>query len=74
VTINEEGRVRVNGRASLIESVRANIERIRADSPESAVIIQAHPEALNGHIIRVRDQLASARVARVNMTVEWKSK
>jgi len=69
VNINEEGRVRVNGRASLIESVRANIERIRAESPESPVIIQAHPEAQNRQIIRVRDQIASANVTSVNLVL-----
>lgn len=67
VAIDAEGLVRVNGRVSLTSSVRANIERLRAETPESAVIIQAHPEAKNGTIIRVRDQIASARVDRVNL-------
>jgi len=61
--------VRVNGRTSLVESVRANIERIRAEHPESAVVIQAHPDALNTHIIRVRDQIASANVRSVNLVL-----
>lgn len=69
VAIDEEGFVRVNGRVSLVESVRANIERIRAETPESSVIIQAHPDAANEIVLRVRDQLASARVDRVNVVL-----
>ena len=69
VAIVEEGYVQVNGRASLVESVRANIERIRAEAPDSAVIIQAHPEASNRTVLRIRDQIASARVARVNLVL-----
>ncbi len=67
VEIAEDGLVRVNGRAALISSVRANLERLRAETPNSAVIIQAHPKALNGDIIRVRDQIASAHIDRVNL-------
>lgn len=69
VSIDEEGFVRVNGREALISSVRANIERLRAETPQSAVIIQAHPEALNAAIIRVRDQIESANVKRVNLVL-----
>jgi biopolymer transport protein ExbD len=69
VSVNEEGTIRVNGRASLVESVRANIERLRAETPQSAVIIQAHPEASNKIVLRIRDQLASARVDSVNLVL-----
>ena len=69
VSVNEEGAIRVNGRASLVESVRANIERLRAETPQSAVIIQAHPEASNKIVLRIRDQLASARVDSVNLVL-----
>lgn len=69
VAIDHEGLVRVNGRASLLSSVRANIERLRAETPNSAVIIQAHPDARNGQIIKIRDQIASARVAQVNLVL-----
>ena len=69
VAIDAEGLVSVNGRAALMNSVRANIERLRAETPTSAVIIQAHPEAKNGQIIRIRDQIASARVQQVNLVL-----
>ena len=69
VSIDAEGLVRVNGRASLVDSVGANIERIRAETSDSAVIIQAHPDVLNHTVLRVRDQLATARVDRVNLVL-----
>lgn len=69
VAIDEVGYVQVNGRASLVESVRANIERIRAEAPNSAVIIQAHPDASNRTVLRIRDQLASARIEQVNLVL-----
>lgn len=67
IRVDDENRVYVNGRPSLVESVRANIERLRAESPESSVIIQAHPDAKNGTVIRIRDQAASASIDRVNV-------
>lgn len=69
VAIDGDGFIQVNGRASLVESVRANIERLRAETPNSAVIIQAHPDTANRVVLRVRDQLASARVERVNLVL-----
>lgn len=69
IAIDNEGLVRVNGRVSLLSSVRANVERLRAETPDSAVIIQAHPHARNGQIINIRDQVASARVEQVNLVL-----
>lgn len=69
VLVDEENGVTVNGRPSLVESVRANVERLRAENPQSSVIIQAHPEALNKTIIRIRDQLASAQIDKVNIVL-----
>ena len=67
ILVDEEDRVFVNNRPSLVESVRANIERLRAETPNSSVIIQAHPDAKNGTVIRIRDQAASANIDKVNV-------
>ncbi len=69
IFVDEENRVFVNRRPSLVESVRANIERLRAETPNSSVIIQAHPDALNDVVIRIRDQAASANIQRVNIVL-----
>jgi biopolymer transport protein ExbD len=67
ILVDEENRVFVNRRPSLVDSVRANIERLKAETPNSSVIIQAHPDAKNGTIIRIRDQAASANIEKVNV-------
>ena len=50
-----------------IDAVRAAMERARAENPESALIIQAHPEARTGTIIQVRDIAYDAQMERVNI-------
>ncbi|MEO9968844.1 MAG: biopolymer transporter ExbD [Hyphomonadaceae bacterium] len=67
IRVDEDNLVFVNNRISDISSVRANIERLRAETPNSAVIIQAHPEAKNRTIIRIRDQAAGASIDKVNV-------
>ncbi|MEL6286688.1 MAG: biopolymer transporter ExbD [Pseudomonadota bacterium] len=67
IYVNEEGLIRVNGRAADIGSVRPNIERLKAENPESAVIIQAHPDAENGIIVAIRDKAYAAQATPVNV-------
>ena len=67
IRVADDDRVFVNERPSLVESVRANIERLRAESPNSSVIIQAHPDAKTKTIIEIRDQAASASITKVNV-------
>ncbi|MEL6258367.1 MAG: biopolymer transporter ExbD [Pseudomonadota bacterium] len=69
IYVNEESLIRVNGRLTDVGAVRANIERLRAESPDSAVIIQAHPRARNGVIVEIRDQTQSANVEKVNLVL-----
>ena len=69
IVIDKEGLIRVNSRVTDILSVRANIERLKAENPQSAVIIQAHPDAKSETIISIRDQTASAGVVRVNVVL-----
>lgn len=70
VRIDADNLVTVNGRLSDVGSVRANIERLRAETPGMPVIIQAHPEAKNGSILRIRDQAQSAQVEQVNLVLD----
>ncbi len=67
VYIGEDNLITVNGRYSDIGGVRANMERLRAENPDSALIIQAHPRAKAGTIIRIRDEAYNAEMARVNV-------
>ncbi|NBC21037.1 MAG: biopolymer transporter ExbD [Alphaproteobacteria bacterium] len=69
IFVNQDGLIRVNGRVADIGAVRPNIERLKAENPESAVIIQAHPEAKSGLIVNIRDQAYSANASPVNIVL-----
>ena len=67
VYIDETDQIRVNRKLTDISAVRGGMERARAENPESALIIQAHPEARTGTIIEVRDIAYDAQMERVNI-------
>jgi len=67
VYIDESDQIRVNRRLTDISAVRGGMERARAENPESALIIQAHPQARTGTIIEVRDIAYDAQMDRVNI-------
>ncbi len=67
VYIGADNLITVNGRYTDIGGVRANMERLRAENPESALIIQAHPQAKSGTIIHIRDEAYNAEMERVNI-------
>jgi biopolymer transport protein ExbD len=70
ILVEESGLIYVNGRATDISSVRANIERVVAESPNSAVIIQAHPKAKSGVVVQIRDEAYNAGFRdRVNILI-----
>lgn len=67
IFVDANNTVRIGGELIDVSSVRANIERRRAEAPESAVIIQADPTASSGTIIQVRDIVYDAKIERVNI-------
>lgn len=70
IFIDESNLITVNGRVTDIGSVRANIERVVAESPNSALIIQAHPKTRSGVVIRIRDEAYNAGFRdRVNIVI-----
>ncbi len=70
ILVEESNLIYVNGRATDISSVRANIERVVAESPNSAVIIQAHPKAKSGVVVQIRDEAYNAGFRdRVNILI-----
>tara|TARA_R110000782_G_scaffold72466_3_gene145138 strand:+ start:307 stop:723 length:417 start_codon:yes stop_codon:yes gene_type:complete len=70
ILVDATNLISVNGRATDIGSVRANIERVRAENPESAVVIQAHPKAKSGVIVLIRDAAYNAGyMDRVNLVL-----
>ena len=67
IYVGEDNLIQVNGRFTDISGVRANMERLRAENPESALIIQAHPRARTGTIVKIRDEAYNAKMDRVNI-------
>jgi biopolymer transport protein ExbD len=62
VLIDEENFIYVNNRITDLGGVRAQIERLHAESPQSAVLVQAHPRSKSGIAVAIIDK---ARVAEV---------
>lgn len=52
-----------------IRSVRANIERLHAENPKAALIIQAHPKARNNTLVEIADQSREAHVSEVSLVI-----
>ena len=53
-----------------IRAVRANVERLHAENPEGAVIIQADKDSKNGLLIQVMDQTRLAGVTNVSIAAK----
>jgi len=70
ILVEESNLITINGRLTDISSVRANIERVVAESPNSSVIIQAHPKAKSGVVVQIRDEAYNAGFTdRVNILI-----
>ena len=67
VFIDANDNITVNRKQSDLASVRAAMERLKAENPESALIIQAHPQSSTGTFMIIRDQAYSAKMDRVNI-------
>lgn len=70
VRIDENDLIRVGGRLTDIEGVRARVERAVAENPDISVIVQAHPQARNQLVIHSVDQSRSAGVLNVGFAVD----
>ena len=70
IYIDESSLITVNGRPTDIGSVRANIERVVAENPQSALVIQAHPKTRSGIVVKIRDEAYNAGFTdRVNIVI-----
>ena len=67
VAIGAAGDVWVDKRRIEVDAVRANIERLRAESPDGAVVIQADTEANAGVVVKVMDQIKMAGVESISI-------
>ncbi len=62
VSITPVGEIWVEGRVVDVRAVRANVERLRAASPKSGVLVAADQNAAAGLVVEVVDQVRLAGV------------
>ncbi len=67
VGISANGEIWIQKRKVDIRSVRANIERLHAESPEGTVVIQADKLSETGVLVEVMDQIRLAGVESVSV-------
>lgn len=67
IGISEVGDIWIQKRKVDVRSVRANVERLKAESPEGGVVIQADKAAKSGLLVQVMDQVRLAGVANVSI-------
>ncbi|NQZ01698.1 MAG: biopolymer transporter ExbD [Bdellovibrionales bacterium] len=72
VAISESGEVWIQKRKVDIASVRANIERLHAESPEGQVVVQADKDSKNGLLVEVMDQIRLAGVENISIAAKLK--
>jgi biopolymer transport protein ExbD len=67
VAISANNKIWIDKREIDIRAVRANIERLHAENPEGAVIVQADKDSKNGILVQVIDQIRLARVNNISL-------
>lgn len=72
VAINQVGEIWIQKRRVDIRAVRANIERLHAESPEGTVVIQADKRSETGILVDVMDQIRLAGVENIAVSAQEK--
>jgi len=67
VAISADNQIWIDKREIDVRAVRANIERLHAENPEGAVIVQADKNSRNGILVQVIDQVRLAGVNNVSL-------
>jgi biopolymer transport protein ExbD len=70
IAIAENGEIWIDKRSVDVRAVRANIERLRAENPQGAVVIQADKNSKNGLLVKVMDVARLAGVENVSLAAE----
>jgi biopolymer transport protein ExbD len=67
VGINQNGDIWIDKRKIDIRSVRANIERLHAESPEGSIVVQADKGSKTGILVKVMDQIRAAGITAISV-------
>ena len=70
VAITENGQIWINKRQVDVRAARANIERLHAENPQGAVVIQADKNSKTGLLVEVMDAARLAGVYDVSIAAE----
>ncbi len=70
VAIKPNGEIWIDKRAVDIRAVRANIEKLKAESPESGVVLQADTDSKTGLLVKVMDQVRMAGISNISIAAE----
>jgi biopolymer transport protein ExbD len=67
IQVTSRDRIMIRNRDIDKRAIRANIERLHAESPEAPVVIQPHPESTTEIMIHVMDSARQAGVYNVSI-------
>jgi biopolymer transport protein ExbD len=67
ISISEAGIISMEGRDIDLRAVRANVERLIAENPDSSVVVQADPQSESNLLVGVMDQARLAGAAGVSI-------
>ncbi len=70
VAITPTGQIWIDRRQVDVRAVRANIERLHAENPQGAVVIQADRDSKNGLLVAVMDAAKLAGVENISIAAE----
>ena len=70
VAVKSNNEIWIDKRRVDVRSVRSNIERLRAENPEGAVVIQADEKATVDTVVKVMDAARQAGVKDVSLATE----
>jgi len=70
VAISDNGQIWIDRRQVDIRAVRANLERLHAEKPQGAVVIQADADSKNGLLVKVMDAARLAKIENVSIAAE----
>jgi biopolymer transport protein ExbD len=70
VAISDNDQIWIDRRQVDPRALRANIERLRAESPQASVVIQADKDSKNGLLVQVMDAARLAGVKNVALAAE----
>lgn len=68
IGISNAGVIMMENRQVDIERVTANVERMLAEAPEAAVLIQADVEAKHGLVVKVMDGVKAAGIDKISVS------